>query len=232
MPMVSYWKKSDMVQAKVMEIDGVTVMKMEGEPYIFPGFPRGWLLYGKLSKVKHEFKNQIFNDSWYKLEEGVSEEEVVDYIKKTLPNVFEHFEELRYDMLPTKKMVPAVRELYRAWKKVAPNSVMCDLVTFILQEDDSYRFRFQWMVSYMGWGNPIKKFQRALEWMEHGEVIGDMKERVRLVRRILMILIKHDQQFFRKFFKEINWRKVKMSKADKFFFRGKYFKVDLDKFDY
>jgi len=235
MEMVQYWKKSGAVQAKVTEENGVTVMKMEGEKYTFPGFPRGWLLFGKLSKLKHEIKNQIFNDAWAKLEAGVPEEKIVRDIKQNvLPNIYTLFDELKYDIIPSKKMVPAVRDIQRAWKKVAPNSIVCDIVAMILQEDDSYRFRLQWMVAYFGGGNPSKKFQRGLEWLEQGEIIGDMKERVRLVRRILLMLIrdKEYQQFFNAFFKEVNWRKVKMSKADKFFFRGKYFKVDLDKFDY
>jgi len=49
MEMVKYWKTQSSVQAKVTEKDGVTIMIMEGEKYDFPGFPRGHLLFGKLS---------------------------------------------------------------------------------------------------------------------------------------------------------------------------------------
>ena len=32
--------------------------------------------------------------------------------------------------------------------------------------------------------------------------------------------------------KELNWKKLYLSKSDRYYFRGKYFKVDLEKFDY
>lgn len=233
MEMVKYWKTGESVQAKVTELDGVTVMYMDGEKYPFPGFPRGHLLYGKLSKLKHEIKNQIFNDSWKLLEGGMSEEEVV----RRMPwgNICTLFEDYRYDTIPEEKMVPSVRELHRAWGKVAPDSKLRDIVCFILQEDDAYRFRFQWIVSYFCFSfDPLKRFEKGLEWLEHGEIIGDMKERVRLIRRILMIILRQPEMrvFFKRLYREIDWSKVKLTKADKYFFRGKYFKVDLDKFDY
>lgn len=239
MPMVKYWKTKDVIEAKVTEKDGVLVMLMQGEDYPFPGFPRGYLLFGKLSKLKHEIKNQIFNDSWALLEKGMDEKEVANVIKyRILPRIFEIFKEHKIDMVPERRMVPAVKEIYRAWTKVAPESgELRDLITYILQEDDGYRFRLQWIVTYFGWLRfffPIKAFERGLIMLEHGEVIGDMKERIRLLRRVLLTYLK-DEETHRKFlafFKEVDWSKVKLSKADKYYLRGKYFKCDLDKFDY
>jgi len=234
MPMVQYWKHSNAVQAKVMEIDGVTVMKMEGEPHIFPGFPRGWLLFGKLSKLKHEVKNQIFNDNWALLEEGRD----IDF-RKPLKNIYELMEDTKYDRLPAHKMVKPVREIHRAFTKVSDNTMLRDLICFVLQEDDSYRFRLQWLVTYMPtylfkFIEPARLFIKAMPWLEHGEVIDDMKERQRLFRRIIGEILKdkHYRKQFNRLFREINWKKITLSKADKFFFRGKYFKVDLDKFEY
>ena len=239
MEMVKYWKTQSSVQAKVTEKDGVTIMIMEGEKYDFPGFPRGHLLFGKLSKLKHEIKNQIFNKSWAKLEDGISDKDIITEIKKTLSQTYNLMEESRYDMVPREKMAPAVREIHRAWSKISPHSKLRDLITFILQEDDSYRFRFQWIVTYlrpwMFWFiNPISLFEKSLIMLEHAEVIGDMKERIRLFRRIVLLLLKNEQikKEFTKLFREINWKKVKLTKADKYFFRGKYFKVDMDLFDY
>lgn len=240
MELVRYWKTQSAVQAKVTEKDGALVMLMEGEKYPFPGFPRGYLLFGKLSKLKHEIKNQIFNNSWAKLEQGVSDKEVITEIKETLTRIYVLMEESKYDIVPPEKLVPAVKEIHRAWTKVSPQSAQLrDLITFILQEDDSYRFRFQWMVEYMPFWlfrfiNPVSFFEKALIWLENAEVIGDMKERIRLFRRIILLVLK-DEQFkkgFVELFREINWKKVKMTKADKYFFRGKYFKVDLNLFDY
>ncbi len=241
MDMVRYWKTRESVQAKITKKDGVNIMKMEGEKYYFPGFPRGHILYGPLSKLKHEVKNQIFNDAWSLLEAGKSNKEVVDMIcQKALPNIFPILEAQKYDIAPRRAMVPPVREIHRAWEKVSPRSVeLREMVCYILQEDDAYRFRLQWIVTYMPtWAfrfiNPIKAFDKALIWLERGEAIDDMKERIRLFRRVMGVILS-DPIFaakLKQLFREINWRKVKLSKADKYFFRGKYFKVDLDKFEY
>lgn len=234
MEMVKYWKTNDRVQAIVTKKDGAQVMQMDGEKYPFPGYPRGHLLYGPLSKLKHEIKVQLFNESWWELEDGVPRETVRENIKHKLPNVAQWVAPLQYDILPKEKMCPPVRELYRAWSKVNPNSIWKEIVCLILQEDDAYRFRFQWMIPFMGFGSPQKKLDKGFEWMEHGEVIDDMKERVRLVRRILGLILEDPENdtFVKALFKEINWNKIKMSKADKYFFRAKYFKVDLDLFEY
>ena len=240
MEMVQYWKTKNSIQAKVTKNkEGALIMYLEGEKYPFPGFPRGYLLYGKLSKLKHEIKNQIFNDSWAKLEKGMPEEDVAKEIKSVLSNIFILAEETKYDMVPVERMVLPVRELYRAWTKIATSQdslKVRDIVTFIFQEDDSYRFRFQWMVPYFTrlFHTPVENLDYAFSQLEHGEVIGDMKERVRLWRRIFMALMKDKsvRKQFEALWKEINWKKVKLSKKDKFHFRGKYFKVDYELFEY
>lgn len=237
-PMVKYWKTKDAVEAKVTSINGVTVMIMDGEDYPFPTFPRGYLLFGKLSKLKHEVKNQIFNDSWAKLEKGIDEKIISREIsREILPKIYEILKEHRFDMIPPQKMTPSVQEIYRAFTKVAPeHPELRDLITYILQEDDAYRFRLQWIVTYFGWFRffPVKAFERGLTMLEHGEVIDDMKERQRLFKRIMIAFLKdgNARKKFNAFFKEVDWSKVKLSKADKYFFRGKYFKVDLDKLEY
>jgi len=240
MEMVQYWKSGESIAAKVTKSAGAIIMRMEGEKYNFPGFPRGHLLFGKLSKLKHELKNQVFNESWALLEKGKTAEDVVVYVRhEAMPNIYAHLDESRYDLIPPQSMVPAVREFYDAWTRVGGNPKIRDLITYILQEDDSYRFRFQWMTDYMyprlmGIIDCRKLLEKGLVWLENAEVIGDMKERVRLVRRVLMTLLEDDDNraFLNKFFREMQWRKIRLSKADKFYFRGKYFKVDLDKFDY
>jgi len=239
MPMVQYWKFKDSVAAKVMKgPEGNLIMQMEGERYPFPTFPRGHLLFGPLSKLKHEIKNQIFNESWWALEDRKPKEEVIANIKDKLFNeIPKYFEPLKYDMLPPQRMCPSVREIYRAWTKIGGPNVLRDYLCLILQEDDAYRMRVQWLVGWFGWLmklNPVKSFQYALTMLEHGEVIGDMKEKIRLLRRILMLALedKKIRKMFIALFREINWKKVKLTKGDKYHFRGKYFKVDLDLFDY
>ena len=239
--MGSYWKKGgDGVNAKVTKAeDGSTVMIMEGEKYPFPTFPRSHILYGHLSKIKHEIKNQIFNESWARLEEGVDKEWIIKDIKnKLFGSIAKLAEQSKYDMLPVSAMCPSVKEIYRAWTKVSPQTwQLRNYLCFILQEDDAYRFRVQWLYQWFGFFFkifPVESFKYSLQMLEHGEVVGDMKERIRLLRRILMLALedKSIKKQFIALFREIKWSKVKLSKADKYHFRGKYFKVDMKYLEY
>lgn len=248
MPSVQYWKTKEFVQAKVTKAkDGSTVMIMEGEKEPFPGFPRGHILipmqgkFAPLSILKHEIKNQVFNESWRKLEAGEKEEKIIADIKSVLFGQIAEISELtRYDRLPPTAMCPAVREIHRALTVVAGKDErilnLRDYLCFILQEDDAYRFRVQWMVKFFnpGWLTKskmlLKMFNRALEAIENAEVIGDMKERIRLLRRVLMLALKDPAIFayFKKFSGECDWTKVLIGKSDMYHFRGKYFKADHD----
>lgn len=167
--MVKYWKTKDMARAKVTHSDdGSLQMKIEGEKYPFPGFPRGHILTGSLAKIKHTIKNMVFNKAFAELEKMESQ--------------------ISTDSVPPEKMSPAVRELHRVLNELENAEVVPDMkgrirlirkvICHFLQEDDAYRFRFQWV-------------------MEH-----------------------------------LDMKKVKLTKEDKYYFRGKYFKVDYDHFDY
>lgn len=236
--------KQDSVEAKVVETkEGHNVMYMKGEKYPFPGYPREVLLYGKLSPLKHHIKNQIFNEAWHRIDKD-SPEEVMQYLRGTAwPNIVKLAQETTFDMVPYQKMVPIVKELYRAFTAVYAKTgnkhvlELRDVMTFILQEDDAYRFRFQWLAKFFNpnslWRkvlrrDPIKDFDWALSMLEHGEMIGDMKERQRLLRKVLVFVLKDEsvRNLFQLFQKELDWKKVQLSKADKYFFRAKYFKVD------
>ncbi len=240
MEMVSYWKTKSGVAAKVTKAkDGSTIMLMEGEKYPFPTYPRSHILFGHLSKIKHEIKNQIFNESWKKLEDRENKQEIISYCKEKLFGEIRRLaEQSKYDMLPYSAMTPSVREIYRAWTKVSPHTYpLRDILCFILQEDDAYRFRVQWLALWFGWFmklHPVKTFDYALKMLEHGEIIGDMKERQRLLRRVLMLSLEDEsiKKQFIELFREINWKKVKLTKGDKYHFRGKYFKVDLKYLEY
>ena len=244
MPCVQYWKTKESVQAKITKAkDGSLIMLLEGEKYPFPTFPRGHLLigangqYSALSILKHQIK-QVFNESWQELEEKKDKKEIISNIKDKLFKMVEYAKPLKYDMLPPEVMTPSVREIYRAWTKIAPEKTypIRDYLTFILQEDDGYRFRVQWLVKYFSRVkfNPVKVFSKALGLLEHGEVVEDMKERQRLLKRILMLCLedKNIKDLFIKLFREINWNKIKLTKADKYHFRGKYFRVDYDILEY
>jgi hypothetical protein len=247
MPMVQYWKYKDSCAAKITKAkDGSTVMQLEGEKYPFPTFPRGHLLLGNkpgeyplFSQLKHQIKNKVFNDSWEMLQNGESEEEIVRHIKsKLFGDIAGIAEGLKYDAIPPERMCPSVREIYRSWSKIAPKTTfpLRDYICFILQEDDAYRMRFQWLVKWFDFVkiNPVKAFEKALRMCEEAEVIGDMKERIKLLRTILMVALKdeHIRTLFVSLFREIKWRKIALTKGDAYHFRGKYFKVDYDVLEY
>lgn len=240
MEMVSYWRTKERIDAKVTKAaDGSTIMVMSGEKYPVKTFPRSHILFGPLSKLKHEIKNQIFNDAWAKLEAGVPPDEIIREVKEKLHGeIYTYMEPMKYDLIPSARMNPAVREIHRAWTKVSPQTwQLRNCLCMILQEDDSYCFRVQWLVQWFGFLmklNPVKSFDYALRMLEHGEVVGDMKERQRLLRRICMMMLEDTKvrETFIAFFREINWNKVKLTKGDKYHFRAKYFKVDLKYLEY
>lgn len=240
--MVKYWKTQDSVFAKVyLHEEGHYVMQMEGEKYPFPGYPRGILLYGALSPLKHEIKNQIFNDAWRLLEDKVAGDAIMEYLRAiSFPNVLAILNKGKYDIVPYERMVPAVKEIYRAMTVVEEKTgnkkvgQLKELICFILQEDDAYRFRFQWMCKFLRHRMPLKWFDYGLQMLEHAETVGDMKERMRLLRRILMFILedKSLKNCFDLLMEEMDFKKVMLTKADKYFFRAKYFKVDYPEYQY
>jgi hypothetical protein len=224
--MVSWWMTKEACQAKVTtDEDGSYIMWMEGEKYPFPGYPRGHLLYGTLSKLKHEIKNQIFNRNW----ERIGRREPVS-IDEACQNIYELAEKSKYDMLPVEKMAPAVREMY----KNLTHPVWRYIISYIFQEDDGYRFRFQWLMTYIDKKDPIGSFDTGMQMLEHAEVIDDMKERVNLIRVVMLKLWENPvyAQYWIDFVQNAKLSDMKLSKADKFYFRAKYFKVDYPHMEY
>jgi hypothetical protein len=244
--MVQYWKTKLAVEAKVTTAeDGSYIMWMEGEKYPFPGFPRGSVLFKSLSKLKHECK-QIFNRAWYALEDGKGDEEVIQNIKNELfTDIKALMDERRLLMLPPERMAPMVREIWRAMEVLEKRhnsdkiKTLKEILCFIIQEDDAYRFRVGWVMKFFKpfmsrVKNPIKIFDYALSMLEHAEIVGDMKERQRLLRRIIMLCLKDKQirDLFNELCNEWDWKKIKLSKGDAYFFRGKWFKVDYPQCQY
>lgn len=252
--MVGWWKTKMKVRAKrIRRVDGNYEMIIEGEKYPQPNYPRGHILFGPMSKLKHEIKNQIFNASWWALDTQVPQHLLIESLKySTLPAIFALMEESRFDMLPFRSLSPVLKELSRGFTEVARRlpeeradraRKLRDLICFILQEDDAYRFRFQWVAGFM---NPhslwrkltgrtwTKDFELALSLLEHAEVVGDMKERQRLFKRVLLAILEDPEthESFDMLVHELDWSKLKLSKGDKYYFRGKYFKVDYPYYSY
>ena len=247
MDMVHYWKTKDHVEAKITTRDGATIMVLDGEKYPIWGFPRGHLLipanepHGPLSILKHQVKVQIFNEIWEKLEKKLPKDQIIKEGYEALDRVIEYLEPLKYDLMPASTMCPSVREIHRAWTKVAPSErslKVRDIVCLTLQEDDGYRYRVQWMAIWYPWVkwfyDPIKLFDKGLMMIERAEVIGDMKRKIKLLRRVLMLALEDPnmKDKFTKLFKEIDWNKVRIKEEERYHFRAKYFKCDLDVLEY
>ena len=219
-------------------------MQMEGEKYPFPGHPRGTLLYGKLSPLKHEIKNQIFNDTWAMLEKGVDRKDITSHVKReVLPKIWALGEVCKHEMLPIERCVAPVREIWKGFEaveKVYPSENVTNLkrvLAFILQEDDAYRFRVQFIAQFFNpnswWRkitrrNPIDDFALVLGLLEHAEIVGDMKERQRLLKRVLLTALEDEsiRKCFEIFIKSVDWNVIKLKESDKYFLRAKYFKAD------
>lgn len=252
--MVGWWKTKIKVRAKrVRRAEGNYEMQIEGEKYPQPNYPRGHILFGPMSKLKHEIKNQIFNASWYALEADATPHKVVrDLRSVVLPQIFALMEQSRFDMLPFRSLSPCMKELSRGFTEVARRlpeeradraRKLRDLICFILQEDDAYRFRFQWVAGFMNprslWRKITRRtwsqdFELALSLIEQAEVVGDMKERQRLFKRIILAVLTDPEtrESFDMLVHELDWKKLKLSKGDKYYFRGKYFKVDYPYYSY
>lgn len=166
---VQYGKKAEWAKARLTNAkDGSLQMEIKGEKYPFAGFPRAHVLTGPLAALKHKVKNMVFNQVF----------EEIDRMAK----------DMNSEMLPPEKMCPAIRELNRVLQELEDAEVVEDMkarirlikkvFTFFLQEDDAYRYRFQWVIE------------------------------------------------------RLDKSKVKLSKSDKYYFRGKYFKVDHGHYDY
>jgi hypothetical protein len=229
--MVQWWKTKEAVQAKVTTAeDGSYIMWMEGEKYPFPGYPRGHLItnghtFSPYSRLKHEIKNQIFNENWARIERKEPLQTA-----EACKNIYAIAEELRYDMMPLERCAPAVREI----AKNLSHTQWRDILTAIFQEDDAYRWRFQWMTQFLSKKDPIGSFDKAMEMLEHAEVVTDMKERIHLIRVVLLELWKDPTyaRYWIEFIQNADLKKLKLTKADKYFFRAKYFKVDYPYYEY
>ena len=251
---VKYYKTQQFAKGKIILTNEGIKMQIKGEKYPFPGFPRGHILtnpysFTNLAVLKHKIKNRIFNYAWEELEKGkMYQLEIVAECKRRLfGEIYDIMEKSKYDVFPYEKLCPMVKELWQTMTKMEElNSnirKLKEILCFILQEDDGYRFRVQWLLNYFNpssfWSklfkrNNLKYFKLALTHLEQAEVLEDMKERIKLLRTILLLLLEDEniKTYFNILCYQMNWNKLKMSKADKYFSRGKWFKTDYKIYNY
>lgn len=75
----------------------------------------------------------------------------------------------------------------------------------------------------------VKHIWETFEKMEECEITVDMKERIKLIKTVFCAIINEDDAYrFRSqlFFSMIDQNKIKLSKADLYYARGKYWKPD------
>ena len=81
----------------------------------------------------------------------------------------------------------------------------------------------------------VREMDRVFEKLTHMEVSDDMKGRINLIRKVLIFFLQEDDAYRMRaqyFLENIDKSKIKLTKADKYFARAKYWKVDLDHYDY
>lgn len=248
---VRYYKTKQTEKGRLKLTDDGIQMDIRGEKYMFPGFPRGHLLTNQyyntpMSVMKHRIKNEIFNWAWAELDKGTPKEQIISQIKRVLfTEIYGIMEQQKYDICSYERMCPAVREIWRAMSKLENDKIqkLKEMICHIMQEDDGYRFRVQFLTEYFNpssWWfkllrkNNFKGLIFALKKLEEAEVLGDMKGRIKLLRRVIELLLSDEQvmYWFDKLTKELNWNKLKLSKADRYYARGKWFKPDTKRYDY
>lgn len=81
----------------------------------------------------------------------------------------------------------------------------------------------------------VREIHRVMDKLENMEIVDDMKGRIRLIKKVLTFFLQEDDAYrFRAqyFLSQIDQKKVALSKSDKYYARGKYWKTDYDRFDY
>lgn len=81
----------------------------------------------------------------------------------------------------------------------------------------------------------VREIARVFDKLVEMEVVPDMKARMKLIKKVLTFFLQEDDAYrFRAqyFLSEINQKKVALTEGDKYYARGKYWKVDYDRFDY
>jgi len=81
----------------------------------------------------------------------------------------------------------------------------------------------------------VRELDRVFEKLENAEVVEDMKKRIQLIRRVMTFFLQEDDAYRMRWqwcMERLNMKEIKLTKADKYYFRGKYLKVDHHKYDY
>lgn len=250
---VQYYKTQQTTRGRLRMTDKGLVMDMQGEKYPLATFPRGHLLTNPytntlMSQLKHKIKNDIFNWAWAELEKGTPHWAIIKVVKEKLfGEIYSIMELQKYDISSEDKMCVAVREIWRAMgileKENKNIKKLKEIICHICQEDDAYRFRVLFLTEYFNpsnwWFKLLRKdnfkgLKLALEQLERAEVLDDMKGRIKLLRTILLLALedKGFRYWFDRLCKEMDWNKLKLSKADRYYARGKWMKIDIKNYEY
>ena len=81
----------------------------------------------------------------------------------------------------------------------------------------------------------VRHIYELLSHMEQMEVVEDMKARMRLIRMVMTFFLQEDDAYRMRaqyFLEHVDKKKVALTEGDKYFARGKFWKVDFDHFSY
>ena len=265
---VKYGQGSGVAKCRVrIGKDGSRNMEIEGEKYWFPGFPRQHVLIGgSLQKFKKAMKFKIFH-AMFNIVPAIKEDELSPFLKdiwrvfrmmkhaeitedmrsevwnlclaytyfmhkgkdvlsgKELMNTLKPlWSEVKYDMIPIEQCCSFVKEIWNALTELEKLETDEDIkdfertlkkfFCFFMQEDDAWRFRWQWV---------FERFNRKI-YSKYD--LADLANKNNYQVRFQFVL------------SQMNYNKCKLSKIDKYHFRGKWFRPEKftkkgkPKFDY
>ena|SRR3990167_823788 len=81
----------------------------------------------------------------------------------------------------------------------------------------------------------VKEIFRVLENMEEMEVTPDMRGRIRLIRKVITFFLSEDDAYRHRaqyFLSHLDQKKIKLTDADLYYARAKYWKPDIEHYDY
>lgn len=111
--------------------DGSIELHIKGEKYPLRSFPRAHVLHGCLGPLKRYFKNYIVEALAKCLPFKIPDEYLSEPVRE-MARVF--------DLLIEAEDEPAQKKMIRQWK---------DVMVMFLQEDDAWRFRYQWFFEHL-----------------------------------------------------------------------------------
>jgi hypothetical protein len=152
------------------------------------------------------------------------------FFRKSLELVFSTFIEtvyksMFYEMLSENRWCDCVREVRRVFSKIGVSPELTGVVSLMLEFDDAYRYRFQWVMEKLNKENKtIPEIQRLLGILAENEFHPESQNENRLgdkwkkYKKAVHLLRLHrpSMKLIKAFLKEVDIDKIKLSKEDRY----------------